>query len=86
MERKVLFTCRDKQTIREELELPGITLNPPKFLLYDNKLFEYKGSGLGDSGPTNFYHEVENFFIAEQTLSIPACKSVNHSPFSDKFN
>ena len=60
--RKILFTAADKTVIRVVLDLPGNILNPPKFLQFRGKLYQYKGSGALE---TNFFHEVESFQIVE---------------------
>jgi hypothetical protein len=58
--RQVLFSDLNKKRFAKvELALPGNVLNPPHLVLYENRLFEYKGTGMGDPGPTNFYHEIQ---------------------------
>lgn len=58
--RTLLFTDLDGNIIdKVNRELPGLTLNPPKLVMYKNRLFIYTGSGLGRDFPTNFYREVE---------------------------
>lgn len=60
--RKILFTAADKTVIRVVMELPGNILDPPKFLQFRGKLYQYKGCG---GLETNFFHEVESFQIVE---------------------
>jgi hypothetical protein len=63
-ERTVLFSDTNKQTVaRKQLKLPGNTLKPPKYLQFDGRLYQYKGSGLGGDVPTNFYHEMSDFMV-----------------------
>jgi len=59
--RKILFTAADGSVARFLVEIPGKVLNPPKFLLFRDKLYQYKGSGMGSAVPANFYHEVVDF-------------------------
>lgn len=60
--RFVRFTGCDGVVVdRVRLELPGGVLDPPRFLLFGGRLFEYGGSGLGGELSTNFYREVVSF-------------------------
>lgn len=63
--RKILFTDSEENVIRVFVELPGAILNPPKFVQFRGKLYQYKGSGMGGEITTNFYHEVTEFMIVE---------------------
>lgn len=77
VKRKVLFSppipsdqkCSHRQpedsVIRVFVELPGHILNPPKFVQFRGKLYEYRGSGMGGDITTNFYHEVVDFMMLE---------------------
>ncbi len=57
---RVLFTDRYKVTttvLFREGQIPWIDGQPPKFISYDCKLWEYYGMGMRNC----FYHEVESF-------------------------
>lgn len=58
--RTILFTNAKKETFEYKTEIPWIKNRPQKFILWDNRLWEYKGMGMSST----FYHEVESFAIA----------------------
>jgi hypothetical protein len=57
---KILFTNAQKETFEYKTYIPWIKNRPPKFILWDDRLWEYKGMGM----TSVFYHEVESFTIA----------------------
>lgn len=56
---KVLFTDRHKVSEKRELLLEMFNHIPMKYILWDGKLWEFKGIGGGEW--TFLYHEVERF-------------------------
>lgn len=69
IQRTVSFTDLFKKNIcKVSIELPGVrSTQPPKFVVYQGRLFHYTGSGGGGRGIhwVNFYHEVEAYFVPE---------------------
>jgi len=45
MIRKILFESNQGVVVRTQLDLPGKILNPPKILVYQEKIYLYNGSG-----------------------------------------
>ena len=53
----ILFTDRNKVCTKQNLEIEWIDGQPPKFIFWDGKLWEFTGMGM----TSYFYHEVESF-------------------------